>query len=222
MSALTPFIVILFVIIIILLLFFLFWKLWFCRKPRRSIPYGKKIIASPANGTIAVVRRYDSERVQVKKWNLGSVELLARDVAPRGWFILIVMTPLNVHVQRAPVTGTVLATKHVPGKFLNAMNEPGRLLTLENERNEILIEGMDGRLKVVQIAGTLARRISCRVSKGQVVEKGEAIGFINLGSQVALILPANIEIKVKKGDRVTDGETVIGVYHAPQKHSRER
>jgi phosphatidylserine decarboxylase len=211
--------VIFILLIIIFVLLFIFWKLWFCRKPRRSIPYGKEIIASPANGTVAIVRRFDSERIQVKKWNLGSIEILARDVATKGWFVLIVMTPLNVHVQRAPITGTVLATKHVPGKFLNAVKEPDRLLTLENERNEILIEGKYGKLKVIQIAGALARRISCSVSKGRAVEKGDVIGFINLGSQVALILPGNVELKVKKGDRVTDGETAIGAYHIPEKHS---
>jgi len=199
-------------IIIILVLLFLFWKLWFCRKPRRAIPYGKDVIASPANGRVAAVRRYDSERLQVKKWNLGSVEVLARDVAPRGWFILIVMTPWNVHYQRAPVTGSVLATKHVRGKFLNALFEPERLLTLENEQNEVLIEGERGRLKVVQIAGALARRISCFVREGQRVEKGSLLGFIDLGSQVALILPANVEVKVKKGDRVLDGESAVAVF----------
>jgi phosphatidylserine decarboxylase len=212
MNASTELAVITIIIFILLVLLLLFWKLWFSRKPRRTIPYGTEVIASPANGRIAVVRQYDSERVQVKKWNQGSVEVLARDVAPRGWFVLIVMTPLNVHYQRAPITGNVLATNHVRGKFLNAVAEPERLLALENERNEILIQGERGRLKVVQIAGAVARRIRCFVHEGDRVEKGSLLGFIDLGSQVALILPADVDVKVQRGDRVLDGETPIAAF----------
>lgn len=200
------------------LLLFLFWRLWFCRLPDRDIPSGERLIVSPANGHVAVVRRFDTTHgtpgVAAKKWNRGRVELLATDVATRGWFILIVMTPLNVHHQRAPVAGRVVSTLHVPGRFHNAVKDPASLLTLENERNEILLERGSGvrrrRVKVVQIAGVLARRILCPLAPDQKVEKGEVIGFINLGSQVALLLPEDISVKVKVGETVIDGETVLG------------
>ncbi len=219
-------------LLLLVLLLFLFWRLWFCRKPRRVIPEGPRLIVSPANGTVAVVERYDATRsgarVTAEKWNAGSVEILAKEVAKKGWFLLIVMTPLNVHYQRAPVTGRVLATRHTRGSFHNAVKDPGKLLTLENERNELLIETrvpsaksisrtIDGeetvrRVKVVQIAGVLARRISCFAERNQKIEKGEPIGFINLGSQVAVLLPEDAAVTVEPGDVVIDGETVIAAW----------
>ncbi len=200
----------------VLLALLLFWKLWFCREPQRRVPKAGKVIVSPANGTVAVVRRFDTTKqktVGAKKWNRASVEILAEDVAKKGWFLLIVMTPLHVHYQRAPVDGKVIKTVYTPGKFLNAVKEPEKLLTLENERNEILIETTMGkrrkRVKVVQIAGVLARRIIPYVSGGEEVRKGELLGFINLGSQVALLLPDDVTVQVKPGDTVIDGETVV-------------
>lgn len=204
----------LFLILLLIVAFSLF-RLWFCRKPARIIPKATRSIVSPANGTVAVVQRFDttkSKTLKAKKWNRGSVEFLARDVAKKGWFVLIVMTPLNVHYQRAPFAGNVIGTLYAKGKFHNAVKEAEKLLTLENERNEILLETKRGKLKIVQIAGVLARRIECFVQNDQKVEKGEAIGFINLGSQVALVLPEKVTLSVKPGERVVDGETIIGVW----------
>jgi phosphatidylserine decarboxylase len=191
---------------------FLFWRLWFCRQPARVIPSDDRLIVSPANGTVAVVRRFDTKTVTAKKWNHGSVEFVSADVARTGWFILIVMTPFNVHYQRAPINGKILSTQRVPGKFLNAVKDAQKLLTLQNERNEILFNGARGKMKVVQIAGFLARRISCFVKAGEKIDKGMAIGFIDLGSQVAVILPEQVKPSVKPGDIVIDGESVLGVY----------
>lgn len=205
-------VIFLIILSLFLLSLFLFWRLWFCRKPKRRIPEGAKNIISPANGTVEVIKKFSSPTVKAKKWNTGSVEFMAQDVAKKGWFILIVMTPLNVHYQRAPFTGKVLGTHYSKGKFHNAVKDPARLLTLENERNEILFETKHGKMKIVQIAGALARRINCFVEKDQKVQKGEEVGFINLGSQVAMLLPENVEIKVKNGQTVIDGETIIGAF----------
>ncbi len=215
-------IVVLKALILLIALYFVFWKLWFSRQPRRNVPSDPGLITSPANGTVAVVRRFDTmwgnSSVKAEKWNAGSVEFLASDVAAKGWFVLIVMTPMDVHWQRAPVAGKVVATRHTSGRFRNAVKEPEKLLTLENEKNEILIDaGKDGkgrgrRVKVVQIAGVLARRIRCFVRREGKIEKGAVIGFIDLGSQVALLLPEAVELKVKAGDKVKDGETVIGAW----------
>jgi len=218
-----------FSIVAVLLALLLFWKLWFCREPQRRVPKARDAIVSPANGTVAVVKRFDTRKaktVGARKWNRGSVEILAEDVAKKGWFVLIVMTPLHVHYQRAPVDGKVVKTIYTPGKFHNAVKEPEKLLTLENEKNEILLEtertkgvaksakkgsGKSGkrRVKVVQIAGVLARRVIPYVSGGERVKKGELLGFINLGSQVALLLPDDVTVKARPGDTVTDGETIV-------------
>jgi phosphatidylserine decarboxylase len=190
----------------------LFWRFWFCRMPHRRVTGGERLIVSPACGTVALVRRFDTRSITAEKWNKAAVEILCGDVAPRGHLVLIVMTPLDVHYQRAPVAGKVLDTEHVPGAFRNALKEPATLRTLRNERNDILIEGKRGRVKVVQIAGFLARRISCFVTRGDSVAKGAAIGFINMGSQVAIILPEKARLRVAAGAKVIDGETVIGEF----------
>jgi len=185
----------------------LFWKFWFCRKPARTIPK-EDVVLSPANGSIAIVKRFNAKE-KIKKWNRGSVELLCDDVAEKGWLILIVMTPLHVHFQRAPVAGTVQSITYREGSFRNAMRGAASLGTLENERNEILFRGRHGKMKIAQIAGVLARRISCFVREGEKVKKGQIIGFINLGSQVAVVLPEKAKPRVKVGQSVTDGETVL-------------
>ncbi len=207
-----PLLGIVYALLVLLLLLFLFWRLWFCRRPARSVPPREEAIVSPANGRVTLVRRFDTRRLTAKKWNRASVEFLAQDVAEKGWFILIVMTPLHVHYQRAPIAGRVVSTRHAPGRFRNAVRKAGQLLTLENERNEILLSSRKGRVKVVQIAGLLARRISCYVRKDRKVEKGALLGFINLGSQVAVVLPERAEVRVAPGTGVVDGETVIATW----------
>ncbi|MBR9693302.1 phosphatidylserine decarboxylase family protein [Candidatus Woesearchaeota archaeon] len=196
------------IIVSLIILSLLFWRYWFCRRPKRKTPKGD-VVVSPANGTVAVVQKFDTSTVKVKKWNKGSVEFLARDVAKKGWFVLIVMTPMHVHFQRAPMKGEVMKTHHEHGKFFNAVKDAEKLLTLQNERNEILMKTKHGKIKIVQIAGVLARRIICHVHKNEKVEKGSVIGFINLGSQVALLLSSKAKVLAKPGDVVVDGETVI-------------
>lgn len=193
------------------LILFLFHQLWFCRRPARKVPR-KPGIVSPANGRVAVVQRFTSPRARVKKWNRGSVELLCSDVARRGWLVLIVMTPLHVHYQRAPDKGTLVRERYRPGTFRNAVANAEELGTLENERNELLFENDHGRFKVAQIAGVLARRITSYRTAGDAVKRGDLLGFINLGSQVALILPEHVELSVAPGDTVIDGETLLGVW----------
>lgn len=207
-----PTIIVLYIILtllVLILFFYLYWKLWFCRKPKRIIP--KDGIIAPANGVIGVVRKFTSN-VNVKKWNQAQVNILGSDVANKGWFVLIVMNPLNVHVQRAPLAGKVLGAKYTKGKFFNAVLGAQSLESLRNEKNEILLQTKNGKIKIVQIAGMIARRIECHVKKGQNVDKGEEIGFINLGSQVALLLPENVNISVKEGEIVYDGESILGKF----------
>lgn len=190
----------------LVLLFGLFW-LWFARRPARVIPLEEKIIVSPANGKVAKIMKFNGP-VVVEKWNKGMAKLETSDVAKKGWFILIMMTPLNVHWQRAPLSGTILGTQHVSGKFLNAVSDAGSLMALQNERNEILMKTKKGNIKVVQIAGFLARRIHCFVNKNHAVKKGDVIGFISFGSQVALLLPENAKVEIVEGKHIKDGERI--------------
>jgi len=203
------------VLFALILAFFLFWRFWFGRQPRRTVPPDERAIVSPANGRVVVIQHYGARRAasqRAKKWNGGSVDVLCKDVAPKGWFVLIMMTPLDVHYQRAPIAGKVVNVKYTKGKFLNAVKAPEKLLTLENEKNEITFHGDRGKVKIVQIAGVLARRITAFVRKNDKVEKGQVVGFINLGSQVAAVLPENVKLNCKVGDVVTDGETIIAKY----------
>ncbi len=186
---------------------FLFWRIWFLRKPARTVP--RSGIVSPASGTVVrIIPFTGGAPQQVPKGLLGVVRMLTVDVAKEGVLVVIMLTPMDVHYQRAPVDGTVKRVRYTRGKFANAVSGAARLAAFENEKNEILISSGKGSVKVVQVAGALARRIECYVKEGQAVKKGEIIGLINLGSQVCLVMPART-VLVREGQRVIDGETVI-------------
>jgi phosphatidylserine decarboxylase len=120
------------------------------------------------------------------------------------------MSPLNVHVNRAPVTGTVLAVRHRPGRFHAAFSPKA---SPDNEQNAILIrDERQERFLLIQIAGALARRIVCYVRPEARVERGGRCGMILFGSRVDLYLPAGVAIRVRSGERVRAGESVIGAY----------
>ncbi len=189
----------------IVLLFFLFWKFWFLRDPRRRIPGGNSIV-SPADGKINKIIKGYKKKEYINKGFMGKVNTLASDVSESYYLINIVMTPLDVHVQRSPIKGEVIKKNYLKGKFNNAIRAG---IAIENEKNEVLIQG-DIRVKVIQIAGFLARRIECFVGLNQKLNKGERIGLINLGSQVSVIVPSEVELSVKEGQRVCAGETIIG------------
>ena len=199
------------VLVVAVVMVLLFWKFWFCRKPERTVPDGD-VIVSPANGKIVNIIEFDQEKLTIEKGKWGKISTLVDDVSKEGTLVSIMMTPLNVHFQRAPFDGKVIDKKYVPGKFLDAVKDAKEMkATLENEHNEILFELKNRlKIKVIQIAGFLARRIHDFVEIGQSVEKGQEIGFIDLGSQVTIILPKEIEVVAKVGDVVIDGESIIG------------
>lgn len=187
--------------------FLLFWRFWFLRQPARDIP--AEGIVSPASGRIVKIIRYgDGRPVGLPKGLLGTARAITEDVSSTGSIVVIMLSPLDVHYQRAPVAGTVTSVRYTPGRFRNAVLAARSLRAFENERNEILFQSPRATYKVVQVAGIAARRISCTVGSGQKVKKGSIIGLINFGSQVMLVLPET-RVKVREGQRVTDGETVI-------------
>jgi phosphatidylserine decarboxylase len=191
----------------LIILFILFWKFIFLRDPERKIPHGNYIIC-PADGKINQIIHIDETNFELKKGILGKFLVVSNDVSDKTIIVSVVMTPLDVHVQRAPIEGKVLDIKYTKGRFKNAVTSR---IAIDNERNEILIQGKI-KLKVIQIAGALARRIECFVIKDQLIKSGQRIGRINFGSQVSLVLPAGIKLKVKKGQKVKAGETIIAEF----------
>jgi len=155
--------------------------LWFFRDPEREIGSGRFV--SPADGVVQSVMPWPDGRTRVA----------------------IFMSPLNVHVNRAPLAGTVTSAEHVPGGFVPAFNK-------ESEHNERVVWHFDteaGDVELVQIAGAMARRIVPYVPQHAKVEQGERIGLIRFGSRVDLYLPRGIEAAVEVGQTTTAGVTRI-------------
>jgi phosphatidylserine decarboxylase len=175
--------------------------LWFFRDPERTPPAGEGLVLSPADGTVVDIEEVDEPDY------LGGKALRV------GIFLSV----FNVHVNRSPLAGTVGHVKYRPGRFLAAFNEKA---SLENESNAIGLEtafkAADGkplRVLVKQIAGIIARRIVCACQVSQGLMRGERFGMIKFGSRTELYLPVGSVpgLKVKIGDRVRGGLTVIGV-----------
>ena len=127
-------------------------------------------------------------------------------MAEKGTIVSIFMSPLDVHYNRSPISGTIKSVIHTKGKFLPVNTLKAGLV---NEKAEILIEGSDYTIKVVQIAGFLAKRIETFVEPGDEIQKGDIIGLINLGSQALLVAPDTLNIQIKKGEKVKAGESVL-------------
>lgn len=177
---------------VILALFTLF-VIWFFRNPNRNIPNSYGLIVSPADGRI----------IEVKE------ELEERHLKKKAQKVSIFMSVFNVHINRIPCSGKVLSISYNPGKFISANKDKA---SLENEQNAVLIETKEGRrILFIQIAGLIARRIVCRLNPGNNVERGERFGLIRFGSRVDIFLPLDVELKIKKGNKVKGGETIIGV-----------
>jgi phosphatidylserine decarboxylase len=172
-------------------LFLLAFTLYFFRDPDRSSPAGERLVLAPADGTI----------VQVTE--VQEAEFLAGPAVQ----VSIFMSPLNVHVNRYPVTGRVGLFRHIPGEFLVAFDDKS---SSRNERTLIGIESPHGRLLFKQIAGFVARRIVAPVQVGDSTVAGARFGMIRFGSRVDILLPPTTRLRVQVGDRTTAGETVLG------------
>ena len=192
------------IIVILLLIIFL---LNFYRDPKRKIPKGNNIV-SPADGRVISILKINANKVKINKGFLGKIEAITKDIAKECYVISIFMSPFDVHVNRAPISGQVNSIKHEKGKYFAAFNPEKSLM---NEKNEIIIKNKKvGKVKMIQIAGFLARRIICSINKNEKVNKGQRMGKIVLGSQVTLILPSKkIKLKIKKKQKVVGGETII-------------
>lgn len=171
----------------------LIFTLNFFRDPERIIPDKDNIVVSPADGKVLFVKEVIDEKF----------------INSKAKMISIFMSPLNVHVNRIPISGKVEYLKYIPGEYLAAFEDKA---SEKNERTEIGITNLNGKVLFTQIAGFVARRIVCDLQIGDSVNIGNRFGMIKFGSRVDIIVPVQWQAKVKKGDNVTAGETVLFEY----------
>ena len=175
----------------------------FFRDPRRVTPLGDNLVISPADGLVTLIKQMDPPRELVIDDGTGAPGLASGPVTR----ISIFMSVFDVHINRAPIGGTVRRVVYIPGRFLNADLDKA---SEENERQHILIERGDGtRIGFTQIAGLVARRIVPFVKPGDMLAAGQRVGLIRFGSRVDVYLPAGTEPKVLIGQKVIAGETVL-------------
>jgi phosphatidylserine decarboxylase len=163
----------------------------FFRVPNRQLTQHEAQVIAPADGTVVVIEETDEDEY----------------FKGRRRQISIFMSPLNVHVNRNPVSGIVKYFKYYPGKYLVAWHPKS---STENERTTVVIQAANGvEVLFRQIAGAVARRIVWYVKEGQPVEQGSEMGFIKFGSRVDVFVPLDADVKVNIGDRMRGGVTVL-------------
>ncbi|MFD2532219.1 phosphatidylserine decarboxylase family protein [Gracilimonas halophila] len=170
--------------------------IFFFRDPDRDIPVGDELIISPADGKVVFVKEIE-ESVYIKG---------------KATQISIFLSPLNVHVNRNPVSGDLQYLKYHPGEYLMAWAEHASEL---NERADFgVLHPSDTKIFFRQITGFLARRIVYNIKEGDELKAGERFGIMKFGSRMDVVVPGNVEVKVKPGDKTVAGESVLGVINA--------
>jgi phosphatidylserine decarboxylase len=156
---------------------------FFFRDPERAVPSDPDIVVSAADGTVTRI-----------------------DETENGKIVSVFLSPLNVHINRSPIAGTITRVDYIKGKKLPATSNQASFV---NERNSITIQGDKMTVVCTQIAGILARRIVCRCKEGDQLDIGERFGLIKFSSRTDLLMPKDVEVIVRSGDRVVGGQTVI-------------
>lgn len=175
----------------------------FFRDPERIVPQDEKLLVSPADGLVSLIQEVEPP-LELKLDDGSGTTGLPHGTVTR---ISIFMSVFDVHINRAPVGGTVRRLVYVPGKFMNADLDKA---SEENERQHILIERADGvAIGFTQIAGLVARRIVPFVKPGDILAAGQRVGLIRFGSRVDVYLPKGTESAVILGQKVIAGETVL-------------
>jgi phosphatidylserine decarboxylase len=169
---------------------FLIFNFVFFRDPDRNPPAAKNVVLSPADGEVVILKNTFEKRFI----NDEAIQLS------------IFMSPLNVHVNRIPIDGTVDFLNYVKGDYLVAFHEKA---DLRNERSEIGINSQFGKVLFTQVAGFVARRIVYEIKVGDAVKAGNRFGMIKFGSRSDVVVPKGWKTKVKLGDKVTAGETIL-------------
>jgi phosphatidylserine decarboxylase len=173
--------------------------LWFFRDPSRKVPEGPDLIVSPGDG-----------QVKEAEWIETTAGSRRR--------ITIFLSVFDVHVNRVPIGGTVTLVDTREGQFLNAMKPESAVL---NEQTMITIDSGEYNVSFKQIAGLLARRIVCNLKPGDRVERGQRMGLIKFGSRVDVLMPAEAELRVKVGDRVRGGSSILARMPSASQTARE-
>ncbi len=162
---------------------------FFFRNPRRSLPGDERTVVAPADGRVL---------------EAGEIE---RPDGAKAKRVAIFLSVFDVHVNRIPVAGRVLSVERGGQRYRAAFD---RRAEVDNARCEIVLETARGeRVGVVQIVGLIARRIVCHAGVGEWVERGARYGLIRFGSRTDVVLPANAELRVRRGDRVRGGHSVL-------------
>ena len=170
------------------------WVLWFFRNPTRTIPNDPRSIVAPADGRVMEIHE-EEEGTYCKE---------------RVTRVSIFLNIFDVHINRIPFSGEVKETGFTPGRYLAAMKPAA---SQENHRHAILIRTPSGRqMLVVQIVGLIARRIRCWVTTGDQVTRGDRFGLIQFGSRVDTFLPLDVKLRVKVGDHVKGGSSILGEF----------
>lgn len=162
---------------------------FFFRDPDRQSPNDPNVVVAPADGRVTRVR-------PVNESAAGSATVVS-----------IFLSPLDVHINRAPIGGKITNVAYTRGKFLMATNSNASLV---NEQNALTIEGDNVTVVCKQIAGILARRVVCWKTAGERLKLGERFGLIKFSSRTDVLLPASVEVLIAEGARVQGGTTIIG------------
>jgi len=165
----------------------------FFRIPKRQLYAGDNAVVAPADGKVVAIEEVEADEY----------------FSDRRIQVSIFMSPLNVHVNRNPVSGDVSYSQYHKGKYLVAWHPKS---SVENERHTVVYKTSGKELLIKQIAGALAKRIVNYLEAGQQVKQGEEMGFIKFGSRVDILLPLNANIQVKIKDNVKGGVTVVALW----------
>jgi phosphatidylserine decarboxylase len=176
------------------------FAVWFYRDPDRFPPDGEELFISPADGRVVEI--------------VSASHAYTGDAVKVGIF----MNAFSVHVNRAPCRGTVEYLEYVPGRKIAAFAPKASEV---NERHFVGLSTRHGPVLLVQIAGLLARRIVCRLRRGDVLTAGERYGMIRLGSKVDIYLPVSVELTIKAGDKVYAGKSVLGAMNVRKNNSEQ-
>jgi len=172
----------------------IFFTLWFFRDPERIIPRAAlddhSIVIAPADGKVVEIMEIEEHEY----------------IKGKAMQISIFLSPLDVHVNRSPVSGTVEFYRYMQGEYLVAWHPKSSEL---NEQSRIGVETGFGKVLFKQITGVLARRIVCTVQRGDKLQTGEQIGMMKFGSRMDIIVPVGTSIEVQKDQRTRGGETVL-------------
>jgi phosphatidylserine decarboxylase len=176
------------------------WVAAFFRDPARAVPQDDRLIIAPADGLVTLIESVPVPRELAGEGGLGDEPLVR---------VSIFMSVFDVHIQRAPISGTIARVVYISGKFLNADLDKA---SEDNERQHFLVTRHDGvRVGFTQIAGLVARRIIAFAKPGDMVTVGQRVGLIRFGSRVDIYLPAGTAARVSLGQRSVAGETILGM-----------